>query len=310
MYMKNFFINIVLFFLFTLLVYPVFIILSGYLPILKNIKRPNLNYRLGSYGHMYSRINELKKLDNNVDILFLGSSHAYRGFDPRNFKEYKVFNLGSSAQTPIQTKVLLNRYLHKINPKTVVFEVNPGILERDGVESSLDIIANDKNDFLSIKMAFELNDIKTYNTLIYALFQDVLHPDKDFSEPIKKDDDTYIPGGFVEREINYYKFIDYNKSEWKFNKNQLKSFNECIYLLKSKNIRIILVFAPITSRLYSSYVNNYYVDSFIMSYNLEYYNFNKLIKLNDSLHFYDSHHLNQYGVDIFNRKLIDIINFN
>ena len=39
-----------------------------------------------------------------------------------------------------------------------------------------------------------------------------------------------------------------------------------------------------------------------------YYNFNKIVTLNDSLHFYDSHHLNQNGVEIFNKRLIKILN--
>jgi len=83
-----------------------------------------------------------------VDILFLGSSHSYRGFNPQYFSGYKTFNLGSSAQTPIQTNLLLKRYLHQLNPKTIVYEVYPISLSIDGVESSSDIIANDHHPIL------------------------------------------------------------------------------------------------------------------------------------------------------------------
>ena len=38
-----------------------------------------------------------------------------------------------------------------------------------------------------------------------------------------------------------------------------------------------------------------------------YYNFNNLISLDDSLHFYDPHHLNQLGVETFNTNLIDLL---
>ena len=123
--------------------------------------KPNINYRIGSYGHMSSRLSEIKGY-SDVDILFLGSSHAYRGFSTRIFLEngYKTFNLGSSAQTPAQTKVLLNRYLESLNPKMVIYEVYPNTLSTDGVESALDIIANDKNDLHSLKMALKINNIK------------------------------------------------------------------------------------------------------------------------------------------------------
>ena len=50
----------------------------------------------------------LRKIDAdttiNIDVLVLGSSHAYRGFDPRIFKKagIKLFNFGSSGQTLLQ----------------------------------------------------------------------------------------------------------------------------------------------------------------------------------------------------------------
>ena len=59
-------------------------------------------------GHLHSRLLEINK-HQNVDVLFLGSSHAYRGFDTRIFKESGIasFNLGSSSQAPVQSLLLL-----------------------------------------------------------------------------------------------------------------------------------------------------------------------------------------------------------
>ena len=305
--MNRFLKNVFLFILVVSVAYPFMVFLSGYLPISKALKL-NLKYRRGSYGHMYTRLNEVKQLDGHVDILFLGSSHSYRGFDPRNFKDKKTFNLGSSSQAPIQTKILLKRYLSKINPKIVIYEVYPGTFVADGVESSLDLIANDNNDFESVKMAFELNNIDTYNTLIYAYFAKFLNLNKKFVEPIIKDDDTYISGGFVEKKIKYYKYENITKNEvWKLNKKQIEKFEENIALLEQKKIKIILVYAPITKALYNSFTNNIYIDSLMNSYGLPYYNFNQLMQLDDSLDFNDAHHLNQNGVNKFNSKLNAIL---
>jgi hypothetical protein len=166
---------------------------------------------------MFTRLKEIKQINKNqnIDILFLGSSHAYRGFDTRIFKKYgyNTFNLGSSSQTPIQTLVLLKRYLDRINPETVIFEVNPTTFSSDGVESSLDIIANDRNDIYSYEMAFKIHHIKTFNTLLYAEYRDIFHLDDSFTEPIKKRKDTYIKGGFVEKEMAYYKPEKMDKNE-------------------------------------------------------------------------------------------------
>jgi hypothetical protein len=298
--------NISLFFSLALVTYLLLIfVVEAKFP---QVFSPNVNYMVGySQGHLFTRINEAKNLRKNIDVLFLGSSHAYRGFDPRNFKNKSVFNLGSSIQSPIQTQVLLNRYLEKINPKTIIYEVYPAALTVDGVEASLDLISNDRNDFNSLKMALELNNIKTYNTLIYGYFADFLNLNENFVEPIKKGDDIYISGGYVEKEVKYYKHqITKEKNEWKFNPKQIKKFEENISLIKRKNINLILVYAPFTKSLYNSYTNNNYVDSLMESYGLPYYNFNELMLLDDSIDFYDPSHLNQIGVNKFNKKLIEI----
>lgn len=59
--------------------------------------------------------------------------------------------------------------------------------------------------------------------------------------------------------------------------------------------------------MYNSYTNNNYVDSFMKSYGLPYYNFNELMQLDDSLDFNDAHQLNQNGVNKFNTKLNEIL---
>ena len=77
--------------------------------------------------------------------------------------------------------------------------------------------------------------------------------------------------------------------------------------LEIRNIPVILVYAPISKVHYESYTNTDYFDSLMSSYS-DYYNFNEIVYLNDSLHFSDSHHLNQSGVELFNKKLIEILN--
>jgi hypothetical protein len=303
---RVFFKTILLFFLFSVVVYPVYILVSGKFPYKQFT--PNLSYIVGSYGHMYSRTKEVKNITSPIDILFLGSSHAYRGFDPRNFSQYKTFNLGSSSQTPIQTKVLLNRYLDKLNPSLIVYEVYPGTIEGDGVESAIDIVSNDVNDFESIKMSFKLNSVKVYNTLLFAYFVEVFGTFEKFNESIVKDDDTYIQGGYVEKKIKYYKNQTNLKREnnWQLNQVCMNDFSDIIKSIKSKNIKLMLVYAPISSQQYHSYKNNVFIDSVMNSYGVPYYNFNQQVFLDDSLDFYDPTHLNQKGVNKFNAKLNDL----
>lgn len=91
-------------------------------------------------------------------------------------------------------------------------------------------------------MAFELNNIKTYNTLIYDLIANSLNLNKNYIEPVTRDHDTYVSGGYVEKNLIFYKYDHIAKNNiWKLNENQIKNFEKNIALLKDKNIQIILV---------------------------------------------------------------------
>lgn len=304
--MKQFLKSIIFFIPFSVLIYIFLVFLWG--SFLPEFAKPNINYRIGSDGHTYSRLKEAEVV-RDVDILFLGSSHAYRGFDTRIYKKYgiKTFNLGSSGQTPTHTFVLVNRYLEQLNPKLIVYEVYPKTFSSDGVESALNLIANQSNDLLTASMALDLNHTKVYNTLIYGLTRDFFKLNSSFEESKYRLDDTYIEGGFVERKISHYQHASHPSQEWTFNETQFAVFDQIVSEIKKKNIDLILVNAPITSSLYNSYTNNTTFDSLMSDYG-NYYNFNSIINLDDSLHFYDSHHLNQTGVQIFNKELIKTIN--
>ena len=296
--------KILIFILFVSTVYILLIIVSGlFLP---EELTTNLNYRIGSNGHMFSRTKEIDK-HKNIDILFLGSSHAYRGFDTRIFKENGLssFNLGSSSQTPIQTNVLLERHIKEINPKIVIYDVYPDAMESDGVESSVDIIANSRNDFLSINMAYKINNIKTYNTLLYGFFRDIMNLNSDFVEEKIKEDDLYINGGFVERKSPSKSLsIAEEERNWVTNKSQIIAFEDNLEILKRNNTKVILVQTPYLN--YDKYLNNDSINRYYNKLGIPYYNFNEILDLSND-YYYDYSHLNQQGVEIFNYKLISIL---
>ena len=144
--MKKFLKKIFYFTLFILVFYFVFIFIWGnFAPYSLKV---NLMTFEGKNVHTYLKLKEVKKV-RKVDILFIGSSRCYRGFDVRIFKKYNFtsYNLGTTSQSPIQSEMLLKKHLNRIKPKVVVFEVNPLMFSIDGLESSLDIISNDENDF-------------------------------------------------------------------------------------------------------------------------------------------------------------------
>jgi len=177
----------------------------------------------------------------------------------------------------------------------------------DGVESSLDIIANDRIDLSSLKMVLKMNNIKAYNTFLYGSMCNLLDLNNSYVESARKGEDNYISGGFVEKKISHFKTIELKSRAIALRQDQLESFSKTVSIIKNRNIELILVYAPIPHSNYKRYSNNSHFDRVMVSYS-KYYNFNKIMTLNDSLHFFDSNHLNQNGVELFNQKLIEILN--
>lgn len=303
--MRRFLKSIILFIPLSVLAYLILLVLWG--TFMPTLFQRNFTYPLGAGGHMHTRVREIKTV-KNADILFVGSSHCYRGFDTRIFKQsgYTSFNLGSSSQTPLQTEILLKRYLFEVNPKLVVFEVSPMSFWADGVESSLDIIANDHIDWEITKLAAKQKSIRVINVFLYSIMDKTLGINKNFTEPISKNNDTYIEGGFVERALSFTDKSDRVENISPIKAEQLVAFENCLTFLKRNNVNFMLVQAPITKCNYERYNANSKFDS-IMASKGKYYNYNNILSLNDTLHFYDSHHLNSLGVKEFNQHLVDSI---
>lgn len=267
--------------------------------------RPNLPFLKGMYGHLHSRVQEIPDY-GEVDILFLGSSRTYRGFDPRIFDRFgiRAFNLGSTSQTPIQSLVLTKQYLNDLKPQRVVIEVSPGMFSKDGVEAGLDLLSNNPIDGNAVEMVWKANNIKLYNTLIYAWFRQVMEMDEDFVEPQRVNEDLYISGGFVERDLSYNKSLTASSRHAELLPEQLKAFEELLELLRTRGVEYMLVQAPTTTARYNSISNREELEAYLQEQG-QYVNFNNRLSLSDSLHFYDPNHLNQNGVEIFNLALIE-----
>ncbi|MFN3917698.1 MAG: hypothetical protein ACK4K0_08140 [Flavobacteriales bacterium] len=309
--MKKFIIKISLFTLFIPFFWIVSVTIFGYLAPISIQK--NIVYRPISYGHMHTRLSELEKINDKPDIIVFGSSHAYRGVDPRIFDKNGVtlFNMGSSSQTPIQSLALAEIYLDHLNPKTVLIEVFPSTFSSDGVESSIDLLSNSPFMHKSYnKMVFSVNKIKIYNTLIYAYANNFIFKKKYFEDTIKGED-KYVSGGFVEKVISKHPpETKFKPHTIVFNPKQKKAFSSFINFIKSRNIKIVIFQSPITVNRYNSIENSKQIDSYFESFcddkNVVYFNFNNMLKF-DNTYFYDSHHLNQKGVETFNQSLLNFL---
>ncbi|MBK9148042.1 MAG: hypothetical protein IPM12_09545 [Flavobacteriales bacterium] len=293
--------------LFTAALYPV--LLTLFSVALPNAYTPNIRYPLNGYGHQRTRMKELAQ-HPPVDIVFMGSSHAYRGFDPRFWLEhgYTSFNLGSSAQSLLQSELLAMAHLSRLKPKLVIVEVHPNPFRSDGIESAIDMIANRPIDAHTLGMALRLRDVLTWNALAYGLVRQATGADERLPEARVRGMDAYIDGGFVERRSgNFDPKGSLKREPVEPLPIQWNAFERMLKALREEGVEVILVEAPMTRWYYENGFSDHDAFERRMAASGRYINMNGKVELSDSLHFFTKGHLNQAGVELFNAALIDTL---
>ena len=246
-----------------------------------------------------------------IDILLIGSSHAYRSFDVRLLKKsgYKVFILGTTSQSPLDSKLLLNYFIDSLTPKIVILEAFPLLFSKNhgNIESKVSIIANLVDNKLLFKLIPKniLKDMKILNTTIVTYITNKFFKIDYFKKATI--DELYIQNGYITlNKLKYNTVIKKNRNYLNIDKEKLNEVAEIKNLLNNRGIKLLILQMPITNNFYSTFDSLEVFDNLI-SKNNKYYNFNLKLKLSDSSDFFDLHHLNQNGVLKTNQYLINIL---
>lgn len=256
-----------------------------------------VSYHLGNYGHLFTRWQEAS-VTHSVDVLFLGSSHSYRTFDPQYYEHQglSTFNLGSSNQTPVQTAVLLEQLLDTLNPRFVVFEVHPDIMSNDGVEGAVDLISNTPVTCATWRMALHSRSSKELGTALYATLWNRIRM-AGFEEDKVIGEVSYEGRGFCRLPDRFYSPQPCASRNVEPLPEQVEALRKCLEMLDERNIPCLLVQVPATGILTSSWQNYEFfleqmtsLGDFVAPQPC----------LDDSLHYYDEDHLNNAGVNLFN----------
>ena len=296
--MKKLFLRLLLFLPTALLGYMLLLWLFGDLGWVRSA-----NTTMGHSGHLCSRIKDIPNY-HDVDILFLGSSHSYRTFDTRTYQAagYTCFNLGSSNQTPVQTLVLLQTYLDSIRPRHIVFEVHPDIMNNDGVESAVDILAHTPLNPHITRMAWRMGNMKVVNTWLYAIYnQKICNRLASFVEDSIIKDAAYVPGGYVEINSRHFEIKRYPRKKLTIRANQLEALKQCIAMFKERNIPYLLVEVQDAEQLRKTFLNHEWFERQMQALGPYRY---KILPMTDTIHFANSNHLYKPGIVMFNDDLI------
>lgn len=272
-----------------------------------------------------------------VDIVFLGSSHANSTFDPKVFDDVigKVsFNLGSSNQTPKTSYYILKEFLKKQHPRILVQEVYWDVLtnkvEETAVNSQQLLYMHPGTNWLGIYAnAFSEKERETFIIKglnpFYRLKGIALRhltarpPAVEQTQPsVQYKGRGYRPYLITADGSRKGEVIKRLNGFTGYSSEQLQYLQKTLDLAKSRDMKIILVMAPIMPEVFDSlncYNNVEQVTTQIArNNNVDYIDFNRLIQKKGiflpTSYFGDEHHVNEKGAQVVSTYVAEYIKSN
>ncbi|MCA0153005.1 DUF1574 domain-containing protein [Winogradskyella vincentii] len=280
----------------------------------------------------YLKWNSIHSNKNAYDLIVLGSSRSYTGFNPQLIDKglnLNSFNMGTSAQDIAESYYTLLEILDYQNPKYVVLETYLDL--SDNTHDFYQIFSN-SSFFNSTKNKYNLIT-KGYGTKGIGNF---LFPLMKFNNYIKQDLKSLIYErnkkppkkiwykGFYrdtvivsEKKINEFKPIP-NFNNKSFNEKRFEKYLTKIYeLTESNNIQLFVIrspYPPTRLKLDNNKDEENYYKNYFKNYNdVGYYDLNNykqdVFKYED-IDFSDFHHVNYKGATKMSNQIIDIVSNN
>jgi hypothetical protein len=236
----------------------------------------------------------------HYDVLVLGSSHAYRGYDPALFAQvgYTCVNLGSSAQSVANSYHLLRAYAQASKVGLVLLDVYDVTLEVEDLESTSDLVANVGDHATAARLALGLGEPRALNLFALRLWEQ--------HTPPYYRDSTCEDSGYCHRADSVSGPVNYNHRPFDPRQEQVDALRACARLCQERGIPLVMVTHPYpksASRPRHAACNAI-VAPIARSFGVPYLDHAFDHDLHDQHHFYDHNHMNRAGVGLFNPKLI------
>jgi len=250
-------------------------------------------------GQEMQMMRDLTSNQVKYDAIVLGSSHAYRGYDPRIFEQsgMNLFNAGTSSQNAKGSLVLYNEYLRN-RTDVFILDIYDPVFELEGTESNMRLIQNVPTNEAAVALVQQ--EFKMYTVNALAVRMASLNP---IDEAPNND---YVKNGFCEKKGILYAVEPLNDSVFDANEEMFMAFEKMIKQMQADGKRIVLCSHPLPA---SPGLHNYH-DKFLTRFtpliqrlgvpyiDLTYYS--EGFGVNE---FADLSHLNQQGVVLYNRIL-------
>ena len=264
----------------------------------------------GAYQSLrrFREAEQIAEQGHPVDVVVFGSSHAYRGFDPRRFAEagLRLVNLGSTNQTPLNSRYLVERYVPKLKPTLVLFEIYYATLASDGFEACRDLVINTPWTWEMQRMAFATRHLGAIEFTLAKGLGLVADESAVEQQPIVGE--RYVPGGYCEAGGPRSELSTREPFTATVLPRQLEYLVEATRLARDHGAEVMWVTHPLPEDHRRALTNYHDVHGRIgeaaKREGVAYHDFDGELDLDPLRHFADFHHLDAEGVRIFNAALI------
>lgn len=273
-------------------------------------------------GYGSDVLNFYEQENNSIDLLVLGSSHAYSSFNPYLIEEktnLKAYNFSTQQQPLWITYYYLKEALKYQNPKYVVLEVHMAVaLGNDYAEEQVNRDAIDKMRMSFNKIDVIRNSVEKDDRLSY--YFNIIKYHSRYKELNGIDVKTVLFNytldnkGYIALKNEEEYFFDKNGIEYTDEIGEISDKNELylkkiIQLCNKEDIELILVKTPV---IYDSFAYGKlnYIKKIANEYDVEFIDYLENIddlNLDYNNDFYDSGHLNGNGSNKFSLNFIDYL---
>lgn len=255
--------------------------------------------RLG--GQEY-RIMKDWKGSSQYDVLVIGSSHAYRGYDPRIFdrNNLRMFTAGSGFQNPLAGYILLKDIFYPQQGSVVIIDIFDQTFEGDGTGSYTRLIQNVTSRKAAFELAWRQPDMRTFNSFMCRSMSNLDRVEV-------PDEDGYLMNGYCPKsDTMKVEPTEFDKQS-DFNPRFRSYVQKTIDLVIASGATPVLVAHPqpkskTNKKFHEEFLN--FFNPVTLNGNVLFLDYNTEHSLNNHEHFADANHLNQAGVNLFNAMLI------
>jgi hypothetical protein len=251
-------------------------------------------------GQEMQMLRDLTSNQTKYDAIVLGSSHAYRGYDPRIFEQsgISLFNAGTSSQNAKGSLVLYNEFL-KDRSDVFILDIYDPVFELEGTESNMRLIQNVPTDQAAVRLVEQEFKMYTVNALAVRMAS--------FNPIDEAPNNDYVKNGFCEKKGILYAVEPLSDSVFDANEKMFEAFETMVKQMQAEGKRIVLCSHPLPA---SPGLHNYH-DKFLSRFNplierlgVPYIDFTYYAEGFGINEFADISHLNQQGVELYNRLLL------